>query len=329
MKAKIQYFGLFLLLSLCFGCNSFESRTFIIDNSGSMGCGENSGSENKVDNDRCKSNGEYKVDLARKQAIRQVGSLEGQEVSVAIIEMGGVTKSGDTDCKARVVQGLTDNFTLVQQTLQRKGNDSDVIVPNHSGVTGTGKAIREAWELVRGKSGRHKIVLITDGEPNCEKPKLCDVVRSIENEIKGTENEGKLFEEIQIYGLGVRPGSLEHESMLKGYGCLKPIIPIIGVNPVPKPENPEWPLPDPDWPLTIVVGIAIVFTLIIVAIPTSIFLLVLRENQDTIILLLDASSNMAAEEEIYDDTLKQVVKKRKLDIAKSLISAWVSCRYLE
>ncbi len=328
MKVSIQSLSLFLLSFLCFSCssygnNSYDNKIFIVDNSGSMGCGDNSGFESSFQGDRCKPDENYKVNLAQEQVVRQIEKLKGKNTSVAIIQMGGITQEGDKECKAKLLQDLTDDLGLVQQRLE--SNNPKIIVPNHSGSTATGKAIEEAWKIIENKAGRHKIVLITDSEPNCHRPPLCQVIDEIQDQIKGTENEGNLFEEIQIYALGVKRGKLTHNKMVQAYECLNRITPRITID-FPNLKTPDWDSVN----ITFTIIINIIISLVIVTLLTGFwFWLVLRANQDSIILLLNASNSMADEQGVFD--FDEVVRDlhfnnvpksfdRKIDIAKSLLA---------
>lgn len=81
------------------------SNIFILDNSGSMGCAPHTKFSDKVDKykhpNRCQNSVKYPVDIGRKEIINQVNQLSNSNSEVALIEMGGITESGDKEIYIR------------------------------------------------------------------------------------------------------------------------------------------------------------------------------------------------------------------------------------
>ncbi|MFN6501185.1 MAG: hypothetical protein RMX65_029890 [Nostoc sp. DedQUE01] len=289
-----------------------RSNIFILDNSGSMGCARDTKFSDKVDKvhpERCESSLKYPVDIGRLSIIEQIDQLSSSNSEVALIEMGGVTTTAPEEltkikketCLVRKAIELTKNITSFKDQI----NNKELIIPNHSGSTGTGKALDLAWNMVKDKQGERRLVIMTDGEPNCGVP-VCDVVDGIDREIKDTPNQVKILKEIRIlYGSGTQ--ELNEDSMKKSYGCLDKIATDVNYKnintPALQPINPLWLL----LPSILILGF--------VGFKSRKFVSDLR--QDTLIFILDASQKMSDEVDvIWNGSEKNI---RKIDIAKMII----------
>ncbi|MFN6469033.1 MAG: hypothetical protein RMY36_005070 [Nostoc sp. SerVER01] len=305
------------------------SNIFILDNSGSMGCARDTKFSDKVDKvhpERCESSLKYPVDIGRLSIIEQIDQLSSSNSEVALIEMGGVTTTDSKEltkikketCLVRKAIELTKNITSFKDQI----NNKELIIPNHSGSTGTGKALDLAWNMVKDKQGERRLVIMTDGEPNCGVP-VCDVVDGIDKEIKAAPNKFKILKEIRIL-YGAKPEELNEDKIKKSYNCKSVPLNKIATQvnfqkiniskktnsnpPVTKNTNP-WAI-NLFWLL-----LPFPFIFIFVIFKVSKFFSDIR--QDTLIFILDASQGMSSEVDVIWDGLEKHI--RKIDIAKMII----------
>ncbi|MDZ8078546.1 MAG: vWA domain-containing protein [Nostoc sp. DcaGUA01] len=329
---KYSFLGSIVLL-LAFNSDPSSSyatsNIFILDNSGSMGCASDTKFSDKVDKvhpERCESSVKYPVDIGRLSIIEQIDQLSSSNSEVALIEMGGVTTTAPEEltkikketCLVRKAIELTKNITSFKDQI----NNKELIIPNHSGSTGTGKALDLAWKMVKDKQGERRLVIMTDGEPNCGVP-VCDVVDGIDKEIKAAPNKFKILKEIRIL-YGAKPEELNEDKIKKNYNCKSVPLNKIATQvnfqkiniskktnsnpPVTKNTNP-WAI-NLFWLL-----LPFPFIFIFVIFKVSKFFSDIR--QDTLIFILDASQGMSSEVDVIWDGLEKHI--RKIDIAKMII----------
>ncbi|MBD2677366.1 MULTISPECIES: vWA domain-containing protein [Nostoc] len=297
------------------------SNIFILDNSGSMGCARDTKFSDKVDKihpDRCESSVKYPVDIGRLSIIEQVDKLSISNSEVALIEMGGVTTTDPKEltqikketCQVRTAIELTKNITYFKDQI----NNKELIIPNHSGSTGTGKALDLAWKMVKDKQGERRLVIITDGEPNCGVP-VCEVVDGIDKEIKAAPNKFKILKEIRIL-YGAKPEELNEDKIKKSYNCQSvPLNKIATQVNFQKINISKKTNSNPQFINLIWLLLLLPFIFAFIIFKFSKFFSDIR--QDTLIFILDASQEMSTEVDvIWDGSEKHI---RKIDIAKMII----------
>ncbi|WP_414567434.1 hypothetical protein [Nostoc sp. CCY 9925] len=329
---KYSFLGSIVLL-LAFNSDPSSSyatsNIFILDNSGSMGCASDTKFSDKVDKvhpERCESSVKYPVDIGRLSIIEKIDQLSSSNSEVALIEMGGVTTTDPEEltkikketCLVRTAIKLTKNITSFKDQI----NNKELIIPNHSGSTGTGKALDLAWKMVKNKQGERRLVIMTDGEPNCGVP-VCDVVDGIDKEIKAAPNKFKILKEIRIL-YGAKPEELNEDKIKKNYNCksvpLNKIATQVNFQKIniSKKTNPNPPVTTNTNPWAINLFWLLLpfpFIFIFVIFKVSKFFSDIR--QDTLIFILDASQGMSSEVDVIWDGLEKHI--RKIDIAKMII----------
>ncbi|MDZ8237066.1 MAG: hypothetical protein RMZ69_07830 [Nostoc sp. ChiQUE01a] len=297
------------------------SNIFILDNSGSMGCASDTKFSDKVDKvhpERCESSVKYPVDIGRLSIIEQIDQLSSSNSEVALIEMGGVTTTDPEEltkikketCLVRKAIELTKNITSFKDQI----NNKELIIPNHSGSTGTGKALDLAWKMVKDKQGERRLVIMTDGEPNCGVP-VCDVVDSIDKEIKAAPNKFKILKEIRIL-YGAKPEELNEDKIKKSYNCqsvpLNKIATQVNFQKINISKKTNF---NPQFINLLWLLLLLPFIFAFIIFKFSKFFSNIR--QDTLIFILDASQAMSTEVDvIWDGSEKHI---RKIDIAKMII----------
>ena len=154
-----------------------DNIVFILDNSGSM----------KEEDDTQR----IKIDAAIDVVQRNIDNKSLLSTNMGLVVLGG-------DCKSKVLVGLSSgesNRIYIKSKLNSIDHRKST-----SGSTPIVEAIDKALEILQPKKGNRRIVLISDGLPNCNKPNACDSVNKWDNLL---QSKGINFD-MEIIGYGIK-----------------------------------------------------------------------------------------------------------------------------
>jgi Ca-activated chloride channel homolog len=165
------------LSSLAYRETPPDNIIFILDNSGSM---------QVKDRDR-----RFKIDTAKDVIKENIDDPDLSRTNMGLIELGG-------NCAVNVLVDPSagdTNRTSIKSKLNNIHRDGYM-----SGSTPIVKAIEKALGILETKNGTRKIVLISDGLPNCGQPNACDKVKEWNDNLL---NKNIQFE-MDIIGYGIK-----------------------------------------------------------------------------------------------------------------------------
>lgn len=184
--------------------DSIDFRTYIVDNSGSMGCkyegiiGENGYCED-IEGDN------YRVDIAKRWVEEDIKNLDLKLERVSLIEIGGKT-SIEGDCKVNTIVDIgVKGYDELSRGLEK-------ILPNASGATNLGGAIYKAsadileiQKLSKLESSSEEVVFISDLDDNCLKGKLPidQIIPKLEQKGYELKNIKNLFHHTKVLQLSI------------------------------------------------------------------------------------------------------------------------------
>ena len=144
-----------------------RSITYVIDNSGSMGCADKS--DLVLENGYCSQTGDYQVELAKNWVRKDVKSLDRVE-QVRILEVGGLTTEGEKEqCKIKKNDIEDTSVSTLDKTL-------GAVKANSSGATNISGAILQAADGFSGSEDEgHQVIIITDLGQNCGTLEIEDI----------------------------------------------------------------------------------------------------------------------------------------------------------
>lgn len=147
--------------------------TYIIDNSGSMGCKNKDGF--KLNNGYCSETGNYQVRLAKQWVREDFQSLDAVE-RLRIVEVGGLTKETESGERCKV-ETLIDTEDADLDSLDAILNE---IKANSSGATNlSGAIIQAAEEVIASEGENQQVIIISDLEHNCGEPNVAGIVSEL------------------------------------------------------------------------------------------------------------------------------------------------------
>jgi hypothetical protein len=165
-----------------------DNIVFILDNSGSM--------KEMDDTPR------IKIDAAIDVVQRNIDNKNLLATNMGLVILGG-------ECESKVLVNLNSgesNRTEIKSKLNSIDHRKST-----SGSTPIVDAIDKALGLLQHKQGNRRIVLVSDGLPNCNKPNACDSVKKWDDLLK---SKGINFD-MQIIGYGIK------QNNDKEFKCIK------------------------------------------------------------------------------------------------------------
>jgi len=172
-----------------------EFITYIIDNSGSMGCKSKDGF--RLNDGYCSETGNYQVRLAKQwvredfQSLNTVGRLR-------IVEVGGLTKRTEAgeNCKIETLIDTKDaNLDSLDAVLSE-------IKANSSGATNlSGAIIQAAEEVIASEDENQQVVIISDLEHNCGEPNVAGIVSELSELGWNQETIKSAMDEVIVFSL--------------------------------------------------------------------------------------------------------------------------------
>jgi uncharacterized membrane protein YeaQ/YmgE (transglycosylase-associated protein family) len=193
--------------------------TYIIDNSGSMGCKDKD--EFQLSNGYCNEVGNYKVDQAKEWVRKDFKSLDVVK-RLRIIEIGGLTAAEEKGkCN---VNGLIDTKDINQKYLDTALNN---IKANSSGATNINSAIVQAVREYKASGSKNQqIIVISDLGHNCGKPDVTEIVSELEKSGWDQKSIQSSMDKIIVFSLSPQSSSTNNSRTLKLNGQMAIISPI-------------------------------------------------------------------------------------------------------
>ena len=158
--------------------------TYVIDNSGSMGCLNSEDRKYLNNDDSCEENPNLRVEIAKKWILDDFRSRKLELANIGLLEIGGETVAeGSCQLSSLLKLGLNNSYNM------RLALDN--VVANSSGATNLGGAIKNAANemlLFESKLSSEKlkkqILLVTDLGHNCQEADSIPI-GSIKSELEG------------------------------------------------------------------------------------------------------------------------------------------------
>ena len=153
-----------------------DNIIFILDNSGSM--------QVRDEDNR------FKIDSAKEVIKQNIDDPDLSRTSIGLIELGGkcvvdvLVEPSSGEANRKSIKSKLNSIRRDEYT---------------SGATPIVKSIEQALRILETKSGTRKIILISDGLPNCDQPKACKIVEKWDK----TLSERNIQFEMEIIGYGI------------------------------------------------------------------------------------------------------------------------------
>lgn len=182
--------------------------TYIIDNSGSMGCKAKEGF--RLNDGYCSETGNYQVRLAKQWVREDFQSLNSVE-RLKILEVGGLTKETEIGERCKI-ETLIDAKDVNLDSLDTALNE---IKANSSGATNLSGAIIQAAEEVISSEGKNQqVIIISDLEHNCGEPDVAGIVSELSELGWDQETVKSTMDEVVVFSLSPTPSERVDTSML-------------------------------------------------------------------------------------------------------------------
>lgn len=167
MKSRLLSFITFLTVLLS---GDFAHSEVSLENSGLIFILDNSGSMAEV------FNGDTKLNTAKKSIDKVLGNPDFDSLNTGLVEIGG-----HCEVKELVPAHLNNRQAIITASSNVRSR------PHLDAATPIAASIKKASEMLKKYSGKKQIILVSDGEANCQGEgefplSACDMVASLKNQ---------------------------------------------------------------------------------------------------------------------------------------------------